>query len=160
MQLILGTFFTLLFFLSILKYLDLECFLLFFFYKENFNFNQFYFSKFPWHFSPIPDKRIFIIHMFNSVLSLFLFLSSSNISPLCDCGECVPVVRSGRCSCVYLLLPVCETQSEWSTNRAIRCSDQPVGVWRTLCGQFHTIPHLHFRLLHDKRSSSTIWTQR
>lgn len=55
---------------------------------------------------------------------------------------------------------MCETQSERTANGSIRCSDQPVGVRRTFCGQLHTVPHLHFRLLLDKRSSSTIRAQR
>ncbi len=96
--------------------------------------------------------------MFNSFSSLSL--PSSNLFALCDCGERVPVVRSGWRGYIYLLLPVCETQNERSASGAIRCSDQPVGVWRAHCGQLYPVPHLHFRLLHDKRSPSTIRAQR
>ncbi len=95
--------------------------------------------------------------MFNSFSSLSL--PSSNLFALCDCGEHVPVVRSGWRGYIYLLLPVCETQGEQSASGAIRYSDQPVGVWRAHCRQLYPIPHLHFRLLHDKRSPSTIWAQ-
>ncbi len=75
--------------------------------------------------------------MFNYLSSLSL--PSSNLFALCDCGEHVPVVRSGWRGYIYLLLPVCETQSEQSASGALRYSDQPVGVWRAHCRQ--ALPH-------------------